>query len=122
MTVLECVKIHLKILGWMPIGIDFIKLPYFRVKIPFNLVHITGIFTILIGNMIATFWFYIREVETFKDFSESVFWGSRSVLSLVLYTMFIRHKTELIHFFERIDEIVCERKCFSIFFPNFCVR
>lgn len=96
----------------MPIGIDFIQLPFFRLKIPFNLLHITCIFTILIGNTVATFWFYIREVKTFSDLSESVFWGSRSVLSLVLYIMFIRLKTELIQFFDRLDEIVCARKCF----------
>lgn len=113
MSVLQCVKIHLKILGCMPIGIDFIRLPYCGWKIPFYLVHITSIFTILIGNMAATFWFYIREVETFGDFSEGVFWGSRSMLSLVLYTMFIRRRTELTHLFDRIDEIVCTRKCFS---------
>lgn len=112
MCVLRCVKVHLKILGCMPVGIDFIQLPFYQVKIPFNLIHITCIFTILIGNMVATFWFYIREVKTFSDFSESVFWGSRSVLSLVLYTMLIYRKTQLVQFFHRLDEISNARKCF----------
>lgn len=116
MSVLRCVKVHLKILGCMPVGIDFIQLPFYQAKIPFNLVHITGIFTILIGNMVATFWYYIREVKTFGDFSESVFWGSRSVLSLVLYTMLICRKTKLVEFFHRVDEIACTRKCFQFTF------
>lgn len=60
--------------------------------------------------MVATFWFYIREVKTFGDFSESVFWGSRSVLSLVLYTMLICRKTELAQFFNWMDEIARTRK------------
>lgn len=110
MCVLRSVKIHLKLLGCMPVDIDFIRFPFNRVKIPFNLLHITCIFTILIGNMVATFWFYIREVKTFSDFSESVFWGSRSVLSLVLYTMLICRKTKLVHFFDCLDEISRTRK------------
>lgn len=112
MCVLRSVKIHLKILGIMPVGIDFIQLPFYPVKIPFNLLHITCIFTILIGNMVATFWFYIREVKTFGDFSEAVFWGSRSVLSLVLYTLLFHRKTKLAQFFNSIDEIAGSRKCF----------
>lgn len=110
MCVLKCVKVHLKILGCIPVGIDFIHLPFYGVKIPFNSLHITCIFTILIGNMVATFWFYIREVKTFGDFSESVFWGSRSVLSLVLYTLLICRKTKLAQFFQSIDEIAGKRK------------
>lgn len=112
MCVLKSVKIHLKLLGCMPVGIDFIQLPFCHVKIPFDLLHITCIFTILIGNMVATFWYYIREVKTFADFSESVFWGSRSVLSLVLYTLLICRKTKLVQFFHSLDEIANTRKCF----------
>lgn len=95
----------------MPLGIDAIHLPYLRAKIPFDLAHVTCVFTLLIGNMVATFCFYIPRVKTLGDFSESVFWGSRSVLSLVLYTMLICRKPRLIQFFDRLDEIASTRKC-----------
>lgn len=103
-SVLKCVKIHLKILGCLPI--DQRNWPLRLQKIPFNNIHVGFIFSILTLNLLSTCWFYICKVETFIDFFESVFWVSRAVLSLALYAMFIWYNAELIKFFNDIDDIV----------------
>lgn len=106
-NVLQSVKIHLKILGCSPI--NHMNLPNCYKRIPpecLNTIQIGLIFLILTLNLVSTFCFYIREVKTFLDFSESVFWASRSILSLALYSMLIWYKSDLVQFFDDLDEIV----------------
>lgn len=107
-SVLECVKIHLKIIGCMPI--DSKWLPKWCRGERFNIIHITSIFIILIINLKLTFLFHIHELHSFIGFSEAVFWASRSVLSLTLYAMFIWHKSDIIKLFNNLDEMVNNRK------------
>lgn len=112
LCVLECVKIHLRIIGCMPI--DSKCLPNWCGSGRFNIIHITLIFFILFINLTLTFMFHIRELHSFIDFSEAVFWASRSVLSLILYVMFIWYKTDIIKLFNDLDEMVNNRKRFSL--------
>lgn len=110
-SVLNSVKVHFKILGCMPS--DNRNWPKWCKRIPskyMHFVHIGSIFVILILNLVSTFWFYIREVDSLIDFSESVFWGSRSVLSLLLYTMFIWYKNDLIKILNNLEEMVNKSK------------
>lgn len=118
-------SVHLKIIGSLPISPK--NWPKWCKKMPkkyVHFVHIGCVFTVLILNLVSTFWFYIREVDSFIDFSESVFWASRSILSLVLYTLFIWHKTDLLSIFNDLETIVNERKhsangfWFNIFWWN----
>lgn len=113
-SVLECVKIHLKIIGCMPI--DSKRLPKWCGSARFNIIHITLIFIILIMNLKLTFLFHINELHSFIGFSEAVFWASRSVLSLTLYAMFIWHKSDIIKLFNNLDEMVNNRKRSFIYY------
>lgn len=114
LNVLASIKVHLKIVGCMPI--DEASLPRWCAKLPINHIHIGLVLLILLLNIFSTFWFYIRETETFIDFSESVFWASRSILSTVLYTMLIWRRSDFMKFISTLEEIVENREhsiCFE---------
>lgn len=108
MSVLESAKIHFKILGCLPI--DQQNWPLRLKKIPCNQIHIGFTFFILILNLLSTCWFYICEVKTFIDFSEAVFWVSRAILALALYSMFIWQKSDFIKLFNDLEDIVDRSK------------
>lgn len=106
LPVLESAKMHLKILGCLPLPINQQNWPRRLRKLPINKIHIALVFLILILNFWSTCWFYICEVKTFVDFLESVFWISRAILSLALYSMLIWHKAEFINLFNGLEESV----------------
>lgn len=109
--ILKSIKFHLKMLGCLPFNNE--NWPKLCKKIPqdiINSIQIGLIFLILILNLVSTFSYYIHEVKTFIDFSESVFWASRSILSLILYSLLIWYKPELVKFFDDLGEIVEIRK------------
>lgn len=115
-SVLESAKLHLKVLGCLPLPIDQQKWPLRFRKIPINKIHIGFVYLVLILNLLSTCCFYIDKIETFIDFSESVFWISRAILSLVLYSMFIWHKSDFIDLFNEVEDIVDKsEKTFRIF-------
>lgn len=107
-NVLECVKFHLKIMGCLPI--DSVHWPSCFGCVHFQVIHISVIFAILLLNLVSTGLFHIYEWQTFIDFSEAVFWISRSVLSLTLYSMFIWYKSDFVKLFNDLDQMVNHRK------------
>lgn len=106
-TILSGVKLQLKILGCLPIDTH---LPNWCGCIPINFLHIVLINAILILNVVFTVRFYIRDVEKFTDLAECVFWCSRSVISLILYGIFVWHRTKLAKLLDDLDEIVNKSK------------
>lgn len=108
LNVLEDAKLHLKIVGILPINTD--RLPIWCKKIPIHLIHVCTIFLILTLYLCSSIWFFLFELKTFTDLTESVFWGSRSILSITTYSMFIWYKSDLIKFIDNLDEIVNKRK------------
>lgn len=109
-ALLKSVRKHLKLVGCFPMELR--NMPSWCAKIPVQRIHIGFVFVILILNLVSTFWFYIREIRqlTLIDFCESVFWASRSVLSLILYSMLIWFKDDLVKFFDDLDDIVDSRE------------
>lgn len=110
LKIMESAKTHLKILGCFPI--EQRHWPPRLQKMPINRIHIGVIFSALILNLSFTFWFYICEVKTFVDLMESVFWSSRSILSLILYAMLVWHKSDLIKLFDDLEEMVDRSRLF----------
>lgn len=117
MRVLQITRIHLKILGVFPLNKPVIvnkplsKLSKY-IKIDCQFLHIALIYFILLLNILTTFLIYVTDVKTFDDFSESLFWASRSVLSLALYSMFVWYKPDIVKLFADLDDIVEQSKRF----------
>lgn len=107
LNVLEPIKLHLKIVGCLPIEPN--ELPKWCRKIPFNRIHIGCVSMILILNFVCTIWFYVGNIHSFADFSESVFWSSRCILSLALYGSFIWYKERFVQLFDDLQAIVNNR-------------
>lgn len=127
MRVLQITRIHLKILGVFPLNKPIIvnkplsKLSKYS-PIDCQFLHIGLIYFILLLNILTTFFIYVTDVKEFDDFSESIFWASRSVLSLALYSMFVWYKPDIVKLFGELDDIVEQSKrfCnFSIFFHKY---
>lgn len=108
MDVLKSVKRELKIVGCF--STDSTNVPSWFNQIPFNHIHVGLIFLFLILYLFSGLYFFVIEAKTLIDFSETLFWTSRSVLALVLYIEFIRNKSNLIEFMSDLQDIVDNRK------------
>lgn len=99
---LSHVKMHLKLIGCVPIGSN-------RFGCICHLIYIGLIFAVLISYSISSLTFLFFNVKTFIEFMESAFWASRSVLSLAVYTTFVWHKVDLAQILVNLDKIVKKR-------------
>lgn len=113
MKVLTFVKLHLKIIGCLPIDANI--LPSWCAKL-INHIHIAAIYLALVIFVCSTSWFFLFGAKSISDCIESVFWSSRAIISLSLYSMFIWYKPNLIEFLNNLDEIIGKRKNNSV--PN----
>lgn len=109
MKVLRIAKAHLKFLGCVPADGPKSSDQFTRkISITNNTqyLRIGAINVVLILNIASTICIYLTEKDIFDDLSESIFWISRSILSLALYSMFIWYMPDVITSFEDLDEIV----------------
>lgn len=118
MQVLNCVKFHLKIIGCL--AVDKKDLPSWCAKVPINQLHISLIYMALVVYAWTTSWFFLFEVKNIPDFMESVFWSSRSIMSLSLYSMFVWYKPHLIEVLDNLDRIVKKRENTKFCFCFYC--
>lgn len=109
LNVLNNVKVHLQVVGCLPIHSD--QLPIWWKYISANSIHIVCVFVLLTLYSLSSFWHFFYELKTFTDLPESVFWTSRSMVSLTIYSMLIWNRNDLNKLVDDFHGIINNRKC-----------
>lgn len=81
----------------------------------FTIISNCVFFIIFIEHLLATLWFLLFNVQTFREFAESFFYVSYALLVLSWYGINFMHRQKYADNFEELDEIIDMSKFCTVF-------
>lgn len=113
MLIFSTVKWQLTMIGVIPIPEERLPSTFRSFQTPINWIHIIFVWFSLFTFTFSPLLFLFFKACNFTEASEAVFTVSVAVLDLILYSIFIWKRTELLDFIDELENILEIRKQFK---------